>query len=505
MKKTLILAIGLLAMTTVNAQDITDAVRYSDDNIQGTARFKAMSGAFGALGGDLSAVSINPAGSALFNNSYASLSISYQDNKSNTNYFGSKSSNNEINFDLNQAGGVFVFKNTRSDSQVRKFVLSINYEQTNNFNNEFFASGMNNSSIDNYFLQYAQGLRLDEISAFDGESYTDAYGDIGAIYGYNNQQAFLGYESYILEPDTYDDDNTGYSSNISPGTFHHEYSHYTTGNNNKLSFNAAMKFNENFYLGLNLNSHFIDYNRTTYLFESNTNPGSLINEVGFENNLSTYGNGFSFQLGGIVKLNEILRIGASYDSPVWYNMNDETTQYLAAVRNESGDNISQVIDPRVVNVFADYKIQTPDKITGSLAFIIGQKGLISFDYSRKDYGKTKFKPSDDSYFRTLNNDINNILTASNTYRLGGELRHNQLSFRGGYRLEQSPYKNSNFYGDLKGFSLGLGYSFGNTKLDFAYENSKRDYNQQLYRVGLTDSVGINSKNDIITMTLSTSF
>jgi hypothetical protein len=90
MKKTFILAIGLLAMTTVNAQDITDAVRYSDDNIQGTARFKAMSGAFGALGGDLSAVSINPAGSALFNNSYASLSISYQDNKSNTNYFGSK-------------------------------------------------------------------------------------------------------------------------------------------------------------------------------------------------------------------------------------------------------------------------------------------------------------------------------------------------------------------------------------------------------------------------------
>ena len=149
MKKTFILAIGLLAMTTVNAQDITDAVRYSDDNIQGTARFKAMSGAFGALGGDLSAVSINPAGSALFNNSYASLSLSYKDNKNDTNYFGSKNSNNEINFDLNQAGGVFVFKNTRSDSQVRKFVLSINYEQTNNFNNEFFASGMNNSSIDN--------------------------------------------------------------------------------------------------------------------------------------------------------------------------------------------------------------------------------------------------------------------------------------------------------------------------------------------------------------------
>ena len=129
-----------------------------------------------------------------------------------------------------------------------------------NFNNEFFASGSNDMSIDNYFLNYAQGLRLDEISAFDGESYTDAYGDIGAIYGYNNQQAFLGYESYILEPDSYDNDNTNYSSNIAPGNFYHEYSYITTGNNNKLSFNAAMKYQDDFYFGLNLNTHFVDYN-----------------------------------------------------------------------------------------------------------------------------------------------------------------------------------------------------------------------------------------------------
>ena len=506
MKKILLTAIGIITMAFSYGQDITDAVRFSNDNVQGSARFKSMSGAFGALGGDLSAVSINPAGSAFFNNSYASVTLSYQDNDNKSNYFGSQNRNNDIDFNLNQLGGAFVFKNTNSNSPWEKFVLSINYEQTSNFNNEFFASGSNDMSIDNYFLDYAQGLRLDEISAFDGESYTDAYGDIGAVYGYNNQQAFLGYESYILEPDTYDNDNTNYSSNIAPGNFYHEYSYITTGNNNKLSFNAAMKYQDNFYFGLNLNTHFVDFNRSTYLFESNDNLGSLVNEVGFENNLKTYGSGFSFQLGGIAKLNDFIRLGVSYDSPVWYTMNDETTQYIGTLHDYFGDGLeTQSIDPRIVNIYEEYKIQTPDKLTGSLALIIGNNGLISFDYSRKDYSKTKYKPANDSYFRDLNSDINNILTIANTYKLGGEFRHNQLSFRGGYRLEQSPYKDSNFYGDLKGYSLGIGYSFGNTKLDLAYETAEREYNQKLYQVGLTDTVGISNNNDLVSLSLSFNF
>ena len=68
MKKLLILFIGVFSMPMLNAQDISDALRYSTGDVQGTARFRAMSGAFGALGGDMSAFSINPAGSAIFNN-----------------------------------------------------------------------------------------------------------------------------------------------------------------------------------------------------------------------------------------------------------------------------------------------------------------------------------------------------------------------------------------------------------------------------------------------------
>ena len=111
MKKTyIVIAIAFLC-TSAKAQEISDALRYSVDNLNGTARYRSMSGAFGALGGDLSSINVNPAGSAVFNNNQLGLTISNYNTKNNSNYFGTQTSDSENSFDLNQAGGVFVFKN----------------------------------------------------------------------------------------------------------------------------------------------------------------------------------------------------------------------------------------------------------------------------------------------------------------------------------------------------------------------------------------------------------
>lgn len=502
MKKLHLLFIGVLSMSNVMAQDVTDAIRYSSDEVQGTARFRAMSGAFGALGGDMSAVSINPAGSAIFTTSHASLSISSLNTSNDVRYFNGLNSSTESKFDLNQTGAAFVFNNTNQNSPWKKFVLSIGYDKLGNFEDNWFASGTNTNSIDSYFFAYAQGLRLDEISALPGETLGQAYSEIGAIYGFGNQQAFLGYESYILEPENDTDDNTSYFSNMADGNFNQNYSYAARGYNGKISFNAATQYNDNFYFGLNLNSHFINYERFTGFNENNSNAGSIINDVRFENNLSTIGSGFSFQLGAIAKLSEEFRVGLAYNSPTWFRITEETTQYLATTRNEGDSNITQVINPMVVNVFPDYRLQTPGKLTGSLAYVFGDKGLISFDYSRKDFASTKFKPTSDAYFASQNNLMSDILTVSNTYRFGGEYRYKQVSFRGGYRLEESPYKDTNFFGDLTGYSLGLGYNFGTIKLDVAFDQANREYNHQLYNVGLTDAATIDSKLTNVTLSLA---
>ena len=498
MKKLNLLLIGILCMPFLNAQNINDALRYSQDDIQGTARYRALSGAFGALGGDMSAVSANPAGSAVFSQSHASFTVSNIDTKNNTQYFNGLGNASVSNFDINQGGASLVFASNKS--QWKKFTIGVAYDKTNNFEDSWFAAGRNtnNNSIDFYFLDYADGLRLDEISALNDESLAEAYSEIGRIYGYSHQQAFLGFESFILEPDADDDANTTYFSNLANGNFNQDYTYASTGYNGKIAFNFATQYDDNLYLGLNLNSHFINYNRTTLLFEDNNNVGSQVNNIEFENNLSTRGSGFSFQLGGILKITNEFRIGLTYDSPTWYTIEEETSQYLGT----NGSNGSVAIDPQVINIYPQYKLQTPGKITGSLAYIFGQQGLLSFDYSRKDYSTTQFRPSNDPDFQFQNADIANRLQAAATYRLGGEYKVQQFSFRGGYRFEESPYKDGVTIGDLTGYSLGIGYNFGNTKLDVTYDQSQRSFETPLYSVGLTDAALIDRTNSNITLSLS---
>lgn len=501
MKKKLFSIIAFILFTMSYSQDVSDALRYSMDNIQGTARFRAMGGAFGALGGDLSAVSINPAGSAVFSSSHASFTFSLLNKKNETQFFNGQNNSTDTKFDVNQGGAMFVFDNANQASGWKKFTLGFNYDKTADYDNTWFSSGTNNRSIDNYFLNFADGKRLDEISVLSGESFSQAYADIGNRFGFGHQQAFLGFESFIIDPVNNTDDNTQYVSNIAPGSFNQQNSVSSRGYNGKFSFNFAGQFKDVLYLGANLNTHFINYRRSSFFTETNNNPGSLVNTVNFENNIFTTGAGFSFQLGSIVKLSN-LRLGLAYDSPTWYRIDEETSQFIRTVRTEDGSNIPLSIDPRIVNIFPEYRLKTPGRITASMAYVIGSQGLISVDYSRKDYGNTEFRPTSDVFFRAQNQLIASDLTVSNTIRLGGEYRIKQASLRAGYRFEESPYNDTTIMGDLNAVSFGFGYTFGNVKLDLAYEYVTRDLSEQLFNTGLTDSVQIDETNNNVFLTLA---
>jgi hypothetical protein len=506
MKKLNLLFIGVLSLSSVYAQDISDALRYSQSEIQGTARFRALSGAFGALGGDMSAVSINPAGSVIFSQSHASFTGSNIKRDNTTNYFNGTVNSSDSRFDINQGGAAFVFANRSGNSPWTKFALSFNYEKTNDFNTSWFARGTNtnddgqfSNSIASYFYDYADGKRLDEISTLPDESISEAYREIGDIYGFAHQQAFLGYESYILDPEFDEDSNTAYFSNVEPGNFDHNYSYLATGYNGKMTFNLATQYENILSLGLNLNSHFINYDRTTILLEDNDN-GSIVDYIDFENTLSTRGVGFSFQLGGIVKVTPEFRAGLTYDSPTWYSIDEETTQFLDT--NELENQNSPPIKPGIVNVYPRYRLHSPSKITGSLAYVFAKRGIISFDYSRKNYKKTQFKPISDPFYADQNQLMQNLFTNAATYRAGAEYKIKQISLRGGYRFEESPYADGQTVGDLTGYSFGIGINLGNTKIDLTYDEAERSFETPLYSFGLMDTASIDRKNSTFTLSLA---
>ena len=510
MNRIILVVFFCISTFSLMSQNISDALNYTNNNIDGSARFSAMGGAFGALGGEISSISLNPAGSAIFNNSYLSLSFASDKKTNDVSLLNAYNTQDKSNLTMNQIGGVFVFNNIGGAKKWKKIVVGLSYDQTNNNFNEFFVRDFTNSnSIDSFFLANAQGLRLDQISAFENESITDAYVDIGNTFGYPHQQAFLGYESFIIEPDSFEDDNTSYTSNVAPGTFNQTYYSISRGYNGKFTANIGAQYSEKLYLGVNLNGHFVDYDNYNILEESNTNgqSGSLhITDINFENRLSGFGGGFSYQLGAIAKLNDWLRLGVTYDSPVWYSIKEETRQYLATrFVDQSDEETTIVLDPNAINVFEEYTIQTPSKITGSLAVIINKLGLISFDYSRKDYSKMEFKPLEGfevSWMDDLNWEINDNLTVANSYKIGAEIRANSLSYRAGYRIDESPYLNTDYYSDRKGFSLGIGYKFKSNSIDLSFEKYNKQYKHQLYDAGLTNQASIDNNNTVIKLSIS---
>ncbi|MDR7210380.1 outer membrane protein transport protein [Flavobacterium piscis] len=496
MKKIFFLVITGLTFNSFYSQEISDAIRYSQDDLTGTARFRAMSGAFGAVGGDLSSINVNPAGSAIFSNNQFGATLSNRSIKNNSNYFGNQTEDCDNSLIMNQVGGIFVFNDRNPNSNWKKIVIGANFENTNNFNNNIFSAGTNPThSVDDYFLAYANGIPLGDINGF---SYRDLF--------YDEQQAYFGVNGRVINPVTNTNANTQYTSNVpAGGNYYHENEVYTRGYNSKLSFNAATSFKDILYIGANLNVHITDYRRSGSFYESNLNalqPNETISNLRFNNELYTYGNGFSFQLGAIAKVTESFRVGLAYESNTWYELYDEVSQSLyTTTENDANQAFDYDVNPNIINIYDSYTLQTPGKVTFSAAYVFGKSGLISIDYAIKDYASTKYKPTNDSGFRNLNNDISNELTNNGELRIGGEYKIKRLSLRGGYRFEGSPYKNGTTIGDLNSYSGGLGFNFGATKVDLAYSYAERKSNQGFFARGFTDGANISSKLNNVSLTL----
>jgi len=67
-----------LCSISLSSQTLNDVLGFTSNNPSGTARFESMGGAFGALGGDLSAININPASSAVFNDNEYGFTLSIE-------------------------------------------------------------------------------------------------------------------------------------------------------------------------------------------------------------------------------------------------------------------------------------------------------------------------------------------------------------------------------------------------------------------------------------------
>ncbi|MBW6459042.1 MAG: hypothetical protein K0B08_00565 [Bacteroidales bacterium] len=475
-----ITAILLTAAQAVLSQTPADALRYSSLDVGGTARYMGLSGAFGALGADFTTTSTNPAGIALFKSSEISITPAINVGTVESMYNGTSGLDQRSVFHLGNAGIVLAskLKTDPKKSGWRNVNFATGINRINNFNFSYEMTGTNttNSLLDTY-VAAANGIDFKDIE-------DDFYGD----YAFDLNLAWWTYLLDFAYPGAVNE----YISPIASESSKLQTKNVdATGSMNEYVFSLGANYNDRLYLGMTLGIPLIRYYETAIYTEENISNSDL-KYFRIIDQLETSGTGFNFKLGFIYRASDWFRLGAAFHTPSWFSsMKDYWKVTMSSefyTPDPDGYTLYKETSPTGSYT---YKLQTPMRIQGSMAFIIGNLGLVSADYEFADYTTTRLDASDYS-FSDENRAIRNSYTGAHQIRIGTEWRYSIFSFRAGGKYFTSPYQDNLNDGSTFGFSGGAGFRQGWFFMDlaYAYSNTKQDY--YFYNIGGIASNPVNN-------------
>lgn len=479
MKKIALITLLLISVfSAVSAQNIDDALRYSQIFYTGTARFMSMGGAFTALGGDISSLSLNPAGLGVFRSSEITVTPQLFHFKSSVDFNNTNSKDYLYNFNLGQAGIVANLIRPEQGGKLTTLNFGYSYARTNNFNQSINIEGtLNNSSLLDLFAEKLDGINKNDLSQ---------------DYLYNNNKtnaldAFLAWDTYLLD--------TLPGSNVSYGTVYSTYgdepsSVYgqhvrrlisNTGYTGEHSISLGGNYSDKLFFGATFGITSLSYETKYSHLESVDQPLPIkFTDFNYVYYMSNTGTGYSFKFGAIYKPIEILRIGLAFHSPTIYRINE-------AVSDNITSHFSDMTEPYYQSNSTSrfsYSLTTPFRVNVGGALQIKKLAIISADYEFVDYSTAKFRTvgSDNYDYSEKNYEIKHGLRSASNLRLGAEFRLSNLYLRGGYSLYGKPYESGDINSNLKYnlLSLGIGIREQNIFADFAFTSLMNSQNYILY-------------------------
>ena len=270
-KKISILA-GISASALFFAQDVSIIRNTSTiyDNISslGTARYNAMAGSMGALGGDASVLNTNPAGLGVFITDDVSASLVINSNKSTASLAGKSTSQNTSKVNLGSANGVLSFQ-TKENSAWKFVNVGINYV-TQNVNDKLQSPG--NANITQAIIPQGQTSPSD-YNIFEGHLYE------------------------------------------------------TIGHRSKLNLGIGGNYDNKIYIGASVNFSSVNIEQYDEVKVSSLNTRTSKYFTKQNTPYIEEGDGFSLSLGVIGKLSNAVRLGAAIESPTWYSIDREYNFY----------------------------------------------------------------------------------------------------------------------------------------------------------------------------------
>jgi hypothetical protein len=450
MKRILTLTLALLCVSTLFGQGADDACLYSQTYYQGTAKALGMGNALGAVGGDMTSVCINPAGMGLYRSNEFTTTLNLLDNYQSSTYYGTQNGANKMRLSIPNIGFVS-YKERSNYKPLRATQFGIGLTRLDDYNMRTRARGINptSSKIDNYLSRM--------------EGYTED--DLVDCFPYD---IYPAWSTYLI--DLYQgNQGTYFGSPVPQGNIWQGQKNTFKGRSEEWSFTGSANYRDRLFLGISVN---VDHIKRvgTRVFEEEQ-PDGADAETGFNNwnfseDISSTGWGCNAKVGFIFHTTPWMRIGAAFHTPTVYAF-DETWQ--TETESEIGYVTRKYISPES---HYEYTFIKPLKWVGSMAFIVGQQGMVSLDAEYTNYGAARFKTAfeDDYDYSPTNEDIEKTYGRTFNFRLGTEWNIRGTYLRLGTGYYGSPFGLGNTGGSVKKASCGISVPIADdTTFDFAYE------------------------------------
>lgn len=478
-KVTTFITSGVCFASLSLAQNEIDALRYSQLSFGGTARYNAMAGAFGALGGDFSVLSANPAGIAIYRSGEFTFTPSFFSRTVSADYKGNIADDNKYNVNFGNAGIVLSYYKPETKNAWKGIMFGFGYNRLNDFNSRIFMSGNNTKSslLDIYLA--------DAIAEGNPNNF-DPFGTL------------LAWNTYLLDT-------------ALGGSYFHVIPNYgelqiksveTSGSMGETVFTLGGNYSDKLYMGFTFGIPNIKYREESTYSESLEND-TLYGFKSYELNqdLTTDGVGFTFKFGMIYKPVDWVRVGGALHSPSYFTMHDNWSSNISS----QFTNISYFSESP--SGLFDYSLITPMRATGSIGFVINKAGLIGFDYEFVDYPSARLSSVKYKYL-TENKNIREKYVEANNFRIGTEWRLHPVSIRGGAAYYGSPFKKgAGNDGSRISYTAGIGFREENFFLDFAYVLTQTKENYYFYspeQANIDPSINTSLSSSIL-MTLGFKF
>ena len=476
-------AVSSLFAASVFGQTANDMLLLSQNYAGGTARAAGMSGAFGALGGDISVLNTNPAGMAIYRGGEFTITPSMLYFKTSADYHGNTFSDKYSNFAFKNIGYVFT-KNLYNDRGYQSIHFGLSFNRLSEFGSETFLENSNSSSsLLDGFVYYANDEYL--------------FNPSGHVLGDDLEPSYeqLAWDAYAID---FDDVNNKYYSNYDVNGKYGQplyRSMKTRGGINEYAFAFGANYDNKLYLGATLGIQQISYKESYYHEE---NPEFELSFFDFRSMYSLTGWGINFKAGLIYRPVQALRLGLAIHTPT----NFWTSPLLITSMNTYW-NISPVTDDKDPNkgqkIFnspeaektPDYRciIKSPWRYNFSAATILGKLAVIDVDLEIINYAGAKMTPKQDPYidyyddemYRAQeycdaeNEEISEIAKVSTNLKVGAEFRLGAFYLRGGGAMYGNPYNKKAFNEAIRNtfkptmnYSTGIGFRKRDFYVDAAY-------------------------------------